>query len=104
MADQFRLTPNYYSERLTVSASTTAGAGAAFGFNARYLKLLNTEATDFYVKLGATGELVATTADMRVRACSEVVLPGLPPVFGLAAYTTSTAAAAKVLDVTALGD
>ena len=94
--------PNYYTERLTVGVSTTAGAAAAFGFNATYLKLLNTEATDWFVRLNSTS-VAATTADMRVRACSEVVMPMVPPCAGLTAYTTSTAAAAKVLDVTALG-
>lgn len=95
--------PNFHSEQLTVGASTTGAVATAFGFGARTLRLLNTEAVDFYVRPGTTSTADVSTGSMRVRACSEVVLPGLPPLRGLAAYTTSTSASAKLLGVTALG-
>ena len=93
--------PNYYSTQLAVSASTTAVAAEGWTFPASAIRLLNTEATDFYVRLNST--TVATTADMRVRACSEVVMTGTPPIGGLTIYTTSTSASAKLLGVTAIG-
>lgn len=96
--------PNYESFTLTQATCSTAGDVRALGFNATYLKLLNTEAVDWYVDLKSTSAADATTGDMRVRACSEVVLPSLPPVAALAAYTTSTSASAKLLYVTALGE
>lgn len=95
--------PNYYSEALAQSASSTAGAASGWAFDACTLKLLNTEAVDFYVQLDSTTAADASTGDMRIRACSEVVLTSLPPVRGLAAYTTSTSASAKILNLTALG-
>lgn len=93
--------PNYFSTQLAVASGSTAIAADGWGFPASALRFLNTEATDFYARLNST--TAATTADMRIRACSEVVWSGLPPVGGLAIYTTSTGASAKLLGVTALG-
>jgi hypothetical protein len=96
--------PQYASATLSQSASSTGGAATAFGFRARWLKFLNTESVDWWVNLKSTSASGASTADMRIRACSEVVMPNLPQIAGLAGYTTSTAAAAKLLYVTALAD
>lgn len=91
--------PNQYSTQAAIAASTGVVADS-FGFNGRYLRLLNTEAVDWYVNLTST--VSADTGSMRVRACSEVVLPSLPPFAGFAAYTTSTGAGPFKLGVTVL--
>ena len=95
------MSQNYYSTQWAIAQGTTSAVGDAWGFPASVLRFLNTEAADFYVRLNST--TAASTADMRVRACSEFALSGLPPVVGLTVYTTSTSASAKLLGVTALG-
>ena len=102
MANLVRANPNYYSTQAPVTASSTDVVADAFGFNAKTLRFLNTEAVDFYVRTDSGG--VASTADMRIRACSETVLQSMPMISGFTAYTTSTSAAAKLLGLTALGD
>lgn len=93
--------PNYYSTRFTGGNSSTAIDADAFGFNARLLRFINTEAVDFYVRLGSTQ--YATTADLRIRSCSELTLPLPAPVYGVATFSTSTAASALKLGLVAVG-
>lgn len=90
---------NVYSAGLSCPASTGV-ISAAWGFPATFLRMLNTNAVDIYVGLGSSS--VATTDGLRVRACSDLVLPCVPPIDALTAYATSTGAA-SVLNVTALG-
>lgn len=96
-----RSDPNYYSSPLTLNSSSTAATGVGFGFPASYVRLLNTGATDVYVN--PQSSTLCTTADLRVRACSDLVLANLPAISVLTAYATSTAGAGAVLNVTALG-
>lgn len=92
--------PSYFSTNLLPPASSTGATGQMFGFAATYLRFLNTSAVDIYCNLKSSS--AASTSDFRVRACSEVVLPSLPCVTGLAIYSTSTGAAPPTLNVTAL--
>jgi hypothetical protein len=91
--------PNVYSAALSCPASTGV-IGAGIGFPATYLRFVNSNAVDIYV--GLNSSTLATTEGLRVRACSEVTLAGIPPISVLTAYATSTGAA-SVLNVTALG-
>jgi len=90
--------PNYYSTQFVLGNTTTCGDRLDFGFPARYLRLGNKEAVDFYVSL-TSGK--ATTSDMIIRACTYEIFPSLPPLSGLGAKTSDTGASNKVLGVTA---
>ncbi len=95
-----RIDPNWYSTQLTFSTTTTDERNViGLGFPATALRVINSCADDVYVRLGSSG--VATSADMRVRACSELGLSGLPPFSFVSLYTT--AATGTKAGVTALG-
>lgn len=94
-----RADPNYFSTQLSFSTTTTDDSTLiGLGFPATALRLLNTCNDDVYARLDGN---VATTKDLRVRACSEVFWSPLPPFSFLGLYTT--AATKLVLGVTALG-
>lgn len=93
-----RSDPNYYSAPVTCP-TTTGVSAVGFGFPATFLRLMNTNAVDIYASLQSSS--AASTADLRVRACSELVLAGVPPVSVLTAYSTSTGTS-PVLNVTAM--
>ena len=101
--------PNYYSASLNLGNATTCNDGAPTfvdrnsgqKFEASFVRLRSLEtAIDIYVNYYGG---VATTMDSIVRACSDTGFFRVPPMSGLTAYTTSTTAANKVLNVTVMG-
>jgi hypothetical protein len=95
-----RSTPNYYSTGVPRNASTTAVAALDFGFPAQVLRLYNPSNVDMYAN--PTSTTLCTTADLCVRACSELTLTGMA-ISVLTLYATSTGATAQPFGVTALG-
>ena len=97
----FTGTPSYFNAHVALGNASTASVATTFPFAAPQLRLANFEAVDIYVNLRGTA---ATTADMLVRACSDLGLLTITnPTSQISSYTTSTSAADKLLRVTALG-
>lgn len=101
--------PNYYSASLNLGNATTCNdgttaltdRGSGQKFDAQFIRLRNLDtALNIYVNF--TGG-VATTDDFIVFACQDTGVQRVPPFSSLKAYTTSTAASNKVLNVTAMG-
>lgn len=94
-----RIDPNYYSAEAIFCATSSAAGVVNFGFPATALRFLNTCEADAFVRLGDQVG-VASSADLRVRACSDLVLAPIPACSGLSGYSTGGDVA---VGVTALG-
>lgn len=90
--------PNFYS---AVPSFTTTSTGAAnvfdVGFQATAIRVVNSCNDDVYARFDGT---VPTSGDLRIRACSDLSMSGLPPFSYVGFYTTSTA---HKLNLTVLG-
>lgn len=91
--------PQWYSTQLAIGNATTCADTVSFGFNAEFLRLANYEAVDIYIDLQGNK---ASTSAMYLRACSDVYFSNTPPIAGVGAKTTSTAATDKILRITAM--
>ena len=96
--------PQYFSTVLAQAVGTSLGTqliAQTIGFASSYVRLLNTTAVDIYVHFKNTSDGGVTTADFKVRACSEVTLPNLP-LFGAISMMSTSTTGAGILNVTAL--
>ena len=90
-----RSDPHYYGAAIVANSTTTEEYD--LGFQATHLRVLNTCNGDAYMRPDGGSP---TCGDMRIRACSEMILDLAMSLRALRFYSTSTGC---LLNVTALG-
>lgn len=98
---------SYYNTTSTlgIAASSSGGNWAHnFGFTALYVQIDNLGSAQFWVRLGAPGDLttgIASTQDILITTCTDhsfLKLSGIP-ITGVSLFATSTAGAQSVFAV-----
>jgi hypothetical protein len=90
-----RTDPNYFGQ--AVVANSTSTEEVDFGFPATHVRVLNTCNGDAYMRPDGN---TPSSQDMRIAACSEVILNVQMSLRALRFYSTSTGC---LVNVTALG-